>query len=82
MTAINSIMQNVVSPEAKVNAQKKVIIDIGNYFTSTTTKNLFGCQHNEEVYDCLSRRVDIFDSILSNNLPIWKIINKCDKKVS
>ena len=30
----------------------------------------------EGVYDCLSRRIDMFDGVLANNSPIWKIINK------
>ena len=56
----------------------QVKINIGNYFTSRTTKKLFGCKNDEEVYDCLSRRIDTFDDVLCNNLPIWKVVNKAN----
>ena len=55
-------------------------MNIGNYFTSITTKKLFGCKDNEEVYNCLSRRIDTFEKVINNNLQIWKVVNKCDKK--
>ena len=55
-------------------------MNIGNYFKSITTKKIFGCKDNEEVYKCLSRWIDVFDQVLNNNLPIWKVVNKCDKK--
>ena len=69
---------NIVSPKKKKDVQTK--INIGNYFTSITRKKLFGCKYDEEVYDCMSRRIDMFDDILANNLPISKIINKCSKE--
>ena len=31
------------------------------------------------MYDCLSRRIDMFDDILANNLPIWKVLIKGNK---
>ena len=75
---------NVTSPEEEKIAKEMndaVKQQIGNYFTSSTVKNLFGCQDNEKVHDCLSRRIDTFDDIIANKLPIWKLINKCNKKI-
>ena len=71
---------NIVSPEENKMEIEQLKINIGNYFTSITTKKLFGCKADEEVYDCLSRRIDTFDEVLNDNLPIWKVVNKCDKK--
>ena len=70
---------NIITPEQKIRENNMTKINIGNYFTSITTKKLFGCKQDEEVYDCLSRRIDMFDEILSNNLPIWKVVNKGSK---
>ena len=70
---------NIISPEQKQD-DTQIKIQIGNYFTSIQTKKLFGCKNEEEVYDCLSRRIDMFGDILANNLPIWKIINKGNNK--
>ena len=71
---------NIISPEQKQEEKNQIKIQIGNYFTSIQTKKLFGCKNEEEVYNCLSHRIDMFDDILNNNLPIWKIINKGDNK--
>ena len=61
---------NVISPEEEKNHEEMnaLKLQIGNYFTSSTIKNLFGCQDNEEVYDCLSCRIDIFQDIISNKI--------------
>ena len=70
---------NIISPEQKIKEDIKTKINIGNYFTSITTKKLFGCKKDEEVYNCLNCRIDMFDDILANNLPIWKVVNKGNK---
>ena len=77
-TDISSSTNNIISPEQKEDENIQVKINIGNYFTSRTTKKLFGCKNDEEVYDCLSRRIDTFDDVLFNNLPIWKVVNKAN----
>ena len=73
---------NIILPEQKISEDNIKKINIGNYFTSITTKKLFGCKKDEEVYDCLSQRIDMFDDILANNLPIYKVIKKETKIVS
>ena len=39
----------------------------------------FGCRLNEDVYDCLSRRINLFDDVLKNHTSILSIINKGKK---
>ena len=58
--------------------KKKVIIRdiIGDYFTSSEARLLFNCRKDETAYDCLTRRIDKFDSILNNKDTIASIVNK------
>ena len=44
------------------------------------TKILFNCPENETVYECLSRRIDYFDDILSRKLDTSEIIHKAEQK--
>ena len=70
----------LISPETKNKENIQVIEDIGTYFNDTRAKSIFGCDLDENVYDCLSRRIDLFDEVLKNNVPISSIVNKSDKK--
>jgi len=55
----------IVSPIYKNEIEKEIAKSIGNYFTADSTKKLFGTKDNETVYDCLTRRIDVFDDIIT-----------------
>ena len=46
---------------------------------TTLSKKLFRCELNEDVYDCFSQRIDLFDNVLKNHTSILFIINKSKK---
>ena len=71
---------NIISTEVKKEEMELLKINIGNYFISITTKQLFGCKDDDEVCNCLRYHIDIVEEILNNNLPSWRVVNKCNKK--
>ena len=70
---------NVVTPP---NFRRRLTIGdiIGDYFDSSEGKILFNCKQNESVYNCLSRRIDKFNSILNNKMCISEIVNKAKER--
>ena len=46
------------------------------YFNCARTKSVFGCNLNENAYNCLSCHIDLFEDVMKNNSPISVIINK------
>ena len=69
----------LISPDIKNTKRLQVIKEIGDYFNCPLSKKLFGCKLNEDVYDCLSRRIDLLDDVLKNHESILSIINKGKK---
>ena len=51
-----------------------------NYFNSTEARQLFNCQR-EDVEDCLSRRIDLFDEMINHKQEISIVVNKANKKI-
>ena len=56
--------------------RKTIYNQIGNYFNSPEAVRLFNPKSDESVEDCLSRRIDFFDSILNNREDVSYIVNK------
>ncbi len=70
---------NVITPPA-FRKRLSIIDIIGNYFTSSEGKILFICKNDKTVYNCLSHRIDIFDSIVNKKMDISLFVNKANKK--
>ena len=76
--ASNTDLEEITDATVQPIFKKKVIIRdiIGDYFTSSEARLLFNCRKDETAYDCLTRRIDKFDSILNNKDTIASIVNK------
>ena len=70
---------NIITPPA-FRKRLSIVDIIGDYFTSPEAKLLFKCRKNETVYDCLSRRIDVFESVINNKSDISSIVNKAMEK--
>jgi len=68
----------IEQPKFKMNVNITDII--GDYFTSSEAKLLFNCRKDESADDCLSRRIDKFDSILNNKDIIASIVNNATEE--
>ena len=69
----------IISPDIKNTKRLQVIKEIGDYFNCPLSKKVFECKLNEDVYDCLSRRIDLLDDVLKNHESILSIMNKGKK---
>ena len=70
---------NIVTPPAF--RRRLIIIDIiGDYYSSMEGRLLFNTKTDETVYDCLSRQIDVFDTILNNKMNVSKIVKKGNKR--
>ena len=69
ITPPNNIPQRIITADL-----------VRDYFLSMEKKILFKCPENQTVYECLSRRIDCFDDILSRKLDTSEIIHKVEQK--
>ena len=77
----NTNNNNAVIVSPPTTRRRITITDvIGNWFTSKIAKKLFSINQNETVYHCLSRRIDIFNGVLSGQKCISTIVNKASKE--
>ncbi len=72
----NTDVQGNETEQPKLKKKNNILDIIGDYFTSSEARSLFNCRKDESAYDCLTRRIDIFDAILNNKDNIASIVNK------
>ena len=51
-----------------------------NYFNSTEARQLFNCQAEDNVEDCLSRQIDIIHQIIIHKQDVSIVVNKANKQ--
>lgn len=72
---------SIVSPPDPKRRRATILDVIGNWFSSTNAKNLFCVRDSETVYDCLSRRIDLFNDIINSKKCLTSIVNRATEKL-